>query len=155
MDREELTAHEEIRRTLAQYNQAGDGDAAELYAAAFTPDALFEAPAFRHSGRDAILAWKRSHKVFGSATFRQHHVSSTLIELESMSVAHVRSNWLAITNIGQDHCGRYLDRFRKTGDRWLIEHRRVTILWRAENSSLGPEHLSPGDEPYVPARSSA
>ena len=72
MTLEELVAHEEIRRTLATYNQAGDGDDPEGYAGTFTEDALFEAPGFRHEGRAAILAWKRDHRIFAGAAFRAH-----------------------------------------------------------------------------------
>ena len=34
--------------------------------------------------------------------------------------AKSRTYWVAYTDIGPDHCGYYVDAFRKVGDRWLI-----------------------------------
>jgi hypothetical protein len=66
-----------------------------------------------------------------------HHVSSTRIDFETPDSAKVLSNWLALTDAGPDHCGRYEDRFVRVGKRWLIKHRRVEILWRSAMGVLG------------------
>lgn len=137
MKLDELIARECIRDTLARHNYSGDRDDAEGYAATFTEDAILESPLFRSEGREAILAWKRGHRIFAGTSYRLHHVSSILIEVRSQDSADVVSNWLATTNIGPDHCGRYVDRFTREGERWLIAHRRIDILWQASDSVLG------------------
>lgn len=144
MTLEELAAHEGIRHTMATYNHAGDGDDAETYASTFTKDGIFENPGlFHHVGRDAILAWKKDHRVFTTASFRMHNVSTILINLTGPDSADVRSNWIAITDVGPDHAGRYIDQFSLTADGWKIAHRRVEMLWVADYSLLSGPSASP------------
>jgi len=148
MTLDDAVACEEIRHTLATYNHAGDSDDAAGYAATFAQDALFEAPGFSLSGRDAIHAWKLNHSVFAGgasgrpASFRIHHVSTMLIDVLSPDRAKAKSNWMAMTEIGPDHAGRYIDDLRKTDEGWRIAHRRVEVLWRAPNSFIGEEQMS-------------
>jgi uncharacterized protein (TIGR02246 family) len=141
MDFDEMQARESIRDTLARYNQAGDNDDAEAYAATFAEDGIFEALGLRQEGRAEILAWKKSHRIFAASSFRMHHVSSTRIDFETPDSANVVSNWLAMTDAGPDHCGRYEDRFVRVGKHWLIEHRRVEILWKSAAGVLGGSSL--------------
>jgi len=136
MTLDELSACEEIRKTLAAHNQAGDGDDAQAWAATFTDDAKLATVGLQIFGREALLQWKVSHKIFATTAHRNHHVSNTLIDLVSADSALVTSNWLVITDIGLDHSGRYRDRFRKTGDGWLIAQREIEIIWRADNGFL-------------------
>ena len=136
MTLDEIIAREQIRHTLAAHNQAGDSNDSEGWIATFTHDAILEAPGIHLSGYEALYAWKTSHTIFAETAFRSHHVSSILINLLSAQTATARSNWLVTTDIGPDHSGRYSDRFRKTGEGWLIEHRKIEILWRASNSFL-------------------
>lgn len=134
---DEIKAHENIRHTMAIYNHAGDTDDAETYADTFANDAIFENPGyFRLVGRDAILAWKKTHRVFTTAEFRMHNVSSILINMVGPNSANVRSNWIAITNAGPDHAGRYIDRFIQTNNGWKIAERTVEMLWISKDSLL-------------------
>ena len=48
--------------------------------------------------------------------------------------ARARTYWAAWTDIGPDHCGYYLDEFRKVGEEWLIAHRRVRLDWESKES---------------------
>jgi uncharacterized protein (TIGR02246 family) len=137
MDLDELRAREAIRDTLARYNQSGDNDDAAGYAATFAENGIFEALGTRHVGRAAILAWKKSHRIFAESSFRMHQVSCTRIDFDSADRAAVLSNWVAMTDAGPDHCGRYHDRFVRAGGNWLIEHRRVEILWKSAAGVLG------------------
>lgn len=50
------------------------------------------------------------------------------------SVDEARTYWTAYTDIGPDHGGYYIDAFRKSGDRWLIAHRKVRLDWSAPSS---------------------
>jgi len=144
---DELLARESIRHTMASYTMAGDRLRADEFIAVFTEDAVFasegvpESDAFRYEGRQAIREWftrwggrgegaVRVHR----ATFIRHHLSTSLIEVTGPETAKARTYWVAYTDIGADHCGHYIDTFRKTGGRWLISQRKVRLDWRAPNS---------------------
>lgn len=145
MTTDELIAREAIRHTLTAYNKAGDEDDAEGFAACFTEDALMQSVAFRHEGREAIRQWKAAASVFKAtgrtAGFRVHHISSIHIELTSPEEAKVRTCWFVVTDIGPDHSGLYHDRFRRVGERWLIEERLIDMVWRAEDSFVAANML--------------
>src|SRR5690606_203872 len=142
---EELLARECIRHTLACYNIAGDRLRIDEFVAVFTEDAVLEsdglpeAEAFCHIGRAAIHRWvsgwqARTATAQHSArqpSFVRHHLATSVIEFPDAETADVRTYWSAYTDIGPDHCGQYLDRFRSTGERWLIAHRRVRLDWRS------------------------
>ena len=57
--------------------------------------------------------------------------------------ALVASYFTVLTEIGLDHYGRYRDTFVPVGDQWLIEHRYVSVDWRAERSTMAL-HTSDG-----------
>jgi hypothetical protein len=146
---EELLARESIRHTIASYNIAGDRLRVDDFVAVFTEDAVFESDgaraesAFRCEGRPSIQEWisgwlhgadappgvKQTH-------FVRHHLTTSLIEITGPDTAKARTYWVVYTDTGPDHCGYYLDQFRKTGDRWLIAHRKVRIDWRACDSTF-------------------
>lgn len=137
MTLDELAAYEDIRRTLATYNHAGDSDDAEAYAGTFTENAIFENPGyFHHVGRAQILEWKKSHQVFTTARFRMHNLSSVLIDLTGSDSADVRSYWIAITNVGPDHAGKYIDKLVRTDVGWKIANRLVEMDWISDSSKL-------------------
>ncbi len=146
MTADELIARECIRQTMANYTLAGDRVRIEDFIAVFTEDAVLEsehvpdADAFRCAGRAAIHQWIarwRSPQREASAeraTFIRHHLSTSQVEFDSPDTARARTYWVAYTDIGPDHCGYYIDVFRKTGERWLIAHRKVRLDWRAAHS---------------------
>ena len=144
MTLDEMLAREGIRKTMAQYNIAGDRLRVDDYVAVFTEDAVIQSDgvpvsdAFEYRGRDAIRGWisrwGANTATPHQATFIRHHLSTCLIELTGPDTASARTYWTAYTDIGADHCGVYLDRFRKVGDDWLIAHRRVRLDWRSPDS---------------------
>lgn len=150
MTHSELMARESIRHTMASYTMAGDRLRAEDFIAVFTADAILETEgvtvqdAFRHVGRQAIHDWiKRwrtrpaeGEKAVHQASFVRHHLATSLIELVDAETATARTYWTAYTDIGPDHCGCYLDLFRKAGERWLIAHRRIRLDWRSPDSLM-------------------
>jgi len=91
---------------------------------------------FRYEGREAIRAWQNrwrnrepgQHTVH-KASFVRHHLGTCKIDLTGPTTAKVRTYWVAWTDIGPDHCGVYVDDFRKVGDEWLIALRRVRKDW--------------------------
>jgi len=148
MDIEELLARESIRNTMSRYTQAGDRLKVAEFVAVFTEDGVLEsqevsaADAFQYRGRQAIGEWlqrwleQNSEPNGGAtqATFARHHLATCDIQFTGPDTAKACTYWTAYTNIGPDHCGYYLDNFRKVGEQWLIEHRRVRLDWRSPNS---------------------
>lgn len=147
MTLDELLAREAIRATLANYTVAGDRLRADDLAATFTEDGILESEfvpdsdAFHFEGRAAIKGWLTrwtsstdADTSTHGATFVRHHLSTSQIILVAEDRATARTYWTAYTDIGPDHCGYYLDTFRKTGEAWLIAHRRVRLDWRSPES---------------------
>ena len=145
MDAAEAIAREQIRETLASYNHSGDRGRLEELVECFTPDGVLEIAGEEPSnGRDAIL--KRLTGVIddtakaAAAPMVRHHLSSTRIQMESDGEARVWSYFFVITEVGPDHWGRYIDRFRRTDDAWLIAHRRVVTEGASPNARMGAQH---------------
>jgi hypothetical protein len=150
MTLEELLARESIRKTMANYTLAGDRLRVDEFVSVFTDDAILEsdgvpeADAFRYVGRTEIRNWltrwrapdeathRSEHAV--RATFIRHHLSTSQIEINGADSAKARTYWVAYTDIGPDHCGYYIDQFRKVGGEWLIAHRKVRLDWRSPAS---------------------
>jgi hypothetical protein len=65
------------------------------------------------------------------------------IELRSGSDADAWTYFHVFTPLGHDHCGVYVDRFTKHGERWLISHRRIKIDWVHPGSLV----IAPQDMP--------
>ena len=142
---DELLAREAIRHTMARYTMAGDRLRTDEFIAVFTEDAVLASEGvdasdvFRYEGREAIREWIMRWSRPGaaqtpSATFVRHHLATSCIELTGPDTAKARTYWAAYTNIGPDHCGCYIDVFRKTGEAWLIAERKVRLDWRSPNS---------------------
>jgi len=148
---EELLARESIRKTMASYTMAGDRLRVEEFVAVFTEDAILESDGvpesdtFRYVGRDEIRQWftrwnapnelsQKPAQTAPRATFVRHHLSTSQIEITGAQSAKARTYWVAYTDIGPDHCGYYIDQFRKVGEEWLIAHRKVRLDWRSPMS---------------------
>lgn len=150
MTLDELLAREGIRHTMASYTMAGDRLRTDEFVAVFTEDAVFEsdgvpeADAFHYEGRQAIREWidrwlrqaKDPSAPTHQASFVRHHLATSKIELTGPQAAKARTYWVAYTDIGADHCGYYIDTFRKVGDRWLIAQRKVRLDWRSPDSLM-------------------
>jgi len=148
MTNAELLAREGIRHTMACYTMAGDRLHVEKFVAVFTEDAVLETEgvpeqdAFRYAGRAAIHGWisrwaartRNDDSSVHQSTFLRHHLSTSLIEFVDQDTARARTYWTAYTDIGPDHCGYYLDLFRRSAERWLIAHRKIRLDWRSPQS---------------------
>ena len=128
-------AREAIRETLARYAHLVDRGRLDETAALFTEDAVLEAgdePAAR--GREAIralFAGAGTRLAAGCRTRIRHHVSSVTIAFDDAWTAAAESYFLAVTDRGPDHWGRYRDRLVLRDGRWLFAHRRVRVDGRA------------------------
>jgi type IV secretory pathway TrbF-like protein len=147
---DELLAREAIRKTIAKYNISGDRLKVDDYVSCFTEDGVMEASSargaidFRYTGRDEIRAWqlrwrdrKPEQGSVHKATFVRHHLSTSAVDVKDLDTASARTYWVAWTDIGPDHCGYYLDTFRKVGEEWLIAHRHARMDWASPNSLFG------------------
>jgi hypothetical protein len=142
---EELLAREGVRHTLASYNMAGDRGRTEDFLAVFTEDAVFEADSFRQEGKAAIRQWFTGFKADEPAAkprprakFVRHNLTTCLIEVTGPDSATARTYYTVLTDIGPDHCGYYVDVFRKVGERWLIAHRKARMDWKSPASVFVP-----------------
>ncbi len=142
MTLDELLARESIRYTLSVYNNAGDRGQIDEMAGTFREDAVLEFPdGAVLRGRSDIADYLRSLVTDrrNAAPARQnqllrHHLTTSRIELLSATEAQAWSYVFVVTDDGPDHSGGYNDRFVQTGDRWLIQRRRLKIDWASETS---------------------
>jgi len=140
MEVEELRARESIRRTLVNYNLHGDRGRIDGLVTCFAPDGVLELEhEWTARGRDAIRQQiARASELTAQRSFRhtllRHHLSTQGIEIDSDEEARAWSYFTAVTEIGPDHVGRYIDALCRIDGQWLIRHRRVRIEWWAADT---------------------
>jgi SnoaL-like domain len=140
MEHWELTAREGIRETIGRYAHLVDAGRIEELIALFAEDAVLEAadlpPARGHAAIEACFRGTGNRLVAASKgrPLIRHHVSSIVIDLSGPDAADARSYFLAITERGLDHWGRYRDRLVRIGERWLFTSRLVRVDGRAASS---------------------
>ena len=144
----ELTARERIRDTMARYAHCADTGRFTELVALFTEDGALEIdgrPLLQ--GRAAIESFLTVTKTNIAANLTRplirHHVSSIHIDVHSQQTASAASYFLAITERGPDHWGRYRDRLVRVGELWLFQHRRVRPDGHADNSWVATRRESP------------
>jgi 3-phenylpropionate/cinnamic acid dioxygenase small subunit len=126
----ELVAREQIRDTIARYAHCVDGGRFDELVELFVADGVLEVEGEPpHRGRDAIRAFVsvtgRDLAAETGAPRIRHHVGSVVIDLDGESRARARCYFLAVTDRGVDHWGRYHDDLLHAGDSWLFLRRRV------------------------------
>jgi ketosteroid isomerase-like protein len=142
MEHWELVAREGIRETIARYAQLVDSGRFDELVALFAEEAVLETPTLPAArGRAAIKAlFERTGERLAAAAITRplirHHVSSLTIEVAGPA-ANARSYFLAVTERGPDHWGRYRDRLAYIGGRWLFMSRVVRVDGRAPGSVFG------------------
>ncbi len=146
MEISELLDRERIRQTLARYNIAGDRGRVDELAACFVEDGVLEVGgAWTARGRDEIRrhtgATADTARSQRSASLMRHHLTTQAIELDENDTASAWTYFVVVTEIGLDHAGRYVDRLRRAGNAWQIEHRRVVIEWQSPDSVHPPSLL--------------
>ena len=135
----EVAAREGVRETIVRYAHLVDGGRFDDLLELFTEDAILEAgtrPAAH--GRAAIRALFVETGARLSAAqgrpFIRHHVSTIDVDVQGPDAARARSYFLALTDGGPDHWGRYHDRLVRVDGRWLFQHRRVRTEGRTAGS---------------------
>ncbi len=131
MESWELSIRESVRQTLSDYTAGTDRNRLDDIAACFAPDGVLS-----FTGRDpmvgpaAIVAGlsaqvSRFAKSPVPLTHVRHHVSSVRFGAVTRDRVEVSSYFLALTNIGVDHWGRYRDVLVPVDDRWLFASRQA------------------------------
>jgi hypothetical protein len=133
MESWELVARESIRDLVARYNANGDSGRFGPMLELFAEDAVLELPDQVCRGRAEIRDFFESiARGTGSgsgarARFIRHFTSTHQIDLLGENEAQGRCYYAVLTDRGLDHWGRYVDAYRRIGDRWLFGERRVTL----------------------------
>lgn len=131
MDLWELDIRESVRQTLANYTAGTDRNRIEDVAACFAPDGALAftggepmvGPAAIVAGLTAQVTRFAENPV--PLTHVRHHVSSVRFGLVTPDRVEVSSYFLALTNIGVDHWGRYRDVLIPVSGRWLFASREA------------------------------
>jgi hypothetical protein len=126
----ELVAREAIRETIGRYAHTADTGRFDELVDLFAPDGVLEVhgePPL--AGRDAIREFLHGVGVdladASTVPLIRHHVTSISIAVITRDEARAACYFLAITEHGIDHWGRYRDNFVRAGEHWLFAHRRV------------------------------
>ena len=143
METWELTVREMVRQTLADYTAATDRFDLAALGACFGRDGVLEftggsepltGPAAIESGLAATMEAPASRK---APTHVRHHVSSIRFTSVARDRVEVSSYFAVLTDVGLDHWGRYRDVLAPIDDRWLFEHRRITVDAFSPDSLMG------------------
>lgn len=136
-----LVARGEITALLVEYVHCADTGRTDRMLELFAPEAVMEATGSaachgRGEIRDYFERAGRSARTLMSKPYLRHHLSSVHIELDGAAQAHSTSYFLALTDIGPDHWGRYRDTLRYDGSAWFIWHRRLQLEGRTAGGWL-------------------
>jgi SnoaL-like domain len=127
----ELVAREAVRETVASYAHFVDTGKFDEVVALFTPGGTLEVkgrePAVGHTGLRAFFSGVGQDLLETTTVpMIRHYTSNLSIDVVSEHEAAARCYFLAITETGVDHWGRYRDRLVPAGDgRWLFASRFV------------------------------
>lgn len=135
----DLADREAIRILMARYNIEGDRGNIEGLASVFADDGTLEFGGEASTGPAAIV--DRLGRGSGSRnpalTVVRHHLTTSLVQVDG-DEATGRTYFVVLTDIGPDHHGVYVDRYRRTSEGWRIAHRQVRIDWRSPQSLFPP-----------------
>jgi SnoaL-like domain len=127
----ELSIRESVRQTLADYTAGTDRNRLDDIAACFAPDGVLAFTGGEPMVGPAAIVAGLSAQVDRFAegpvplTHVRHHVSSVRFGVVTRDRAEVGSYFLAITNVGVDHWGRYRDVLVPVDGRWLFASREA------------------------------
>lgn len=131
MEMWELAVRESVRQTLADYTAGTDRNRITDVAACFAPDG-----SLKFTGGEPMIGPKAIVAGLGTQVNRfaagpvplthvRHHVSSVRFGAVARDRVEVSSYFLALTDIGVDHWGRYRDVLIPVDGRWLFASREA------------------------------
>ncbi|MCV7152897.1 nuclear transport factor 2 family protein [Mycolicibacterium pyrenivorans] len=145
MESWELTLHESVRQTLADYTAATDAFDLALLASCFIADGTLEytSGAKPLVGRVQIEAGLRAQlSGLGSGptpTYVRHHVSSVRISQVELDRVESSSYFIVFTDVGCDHWGRYRDVLVPVDGKCLFASRKIKVDGFSDKSLMNPE----------------
>lgn len=131
MEMWELGVRESVRQTLADYTAGTDRNRITDVAACFAPNGSLKftggEPMIGPAAIVAGLGTQVDRFAAGPVplTHVRHHVSSVRFGAVARDRVEVSSYFLALTNIGVDHWGRYRDVLVPVDGRWLFASREA------------------------------
>ena len=136
----------EIQELILRYTDAGDRARFDEFITVFAEDAEYVTPLWWTRGRGAIQAAMRREDLtfFGAVppTFMRHHLTTCRIVLTGPDTAAARTYFVNYSDIGADHAGVYVDKFRRVDGRWLIARREDRVDWQSDASLYTPMLVS-------------
>jgi len=131
MEMWELAVRESVRQTLADYTAGTDRNRITDVAACFAPDG-----SLKFTGGEPMIGPRAIVAGLGTQVDRfaagpvplthvRHHVSSVRFGAVARDRVEVSSYFLALTDIGVDHWGRYRDVLIPVDGRWLFASREA------------------------------
>lgn len=136
-------ARVQIQHTMAVYCNCVDSGDTDGVAGAFMAQARLElSSGTTATGREAIRAFyaavigpdRPDRLPDGSIPLLRHNLTTSRVEFLDDDCAQGWTYFMSLTRFGMDHAGRYLDTFRRDGERWLIADRRIVVEWYASPS---------------------
>ena len=136
-------ARVQIHYTMAVYCNSVDSGDVEGVVSAFTEDGQLElSSGTKAAGHAAIRAFytpvigpgRPDRMADGAIPLLRHNLTTSRVEFIDDDTAQGWTYFMSLTRHGLDHAGRYLDRFRRQGARWLIADRRIAVEWYASPS---------------------
>lgn len=131
MEMWELAVRESVRQTLADYTAGTDRNRITDVAACFAPNGSLKftggEPMIGPAAIVAGLGTQVDRFAAGPVplTHVRHHVSSVRFGAVARDRVEVSSYFLALTDIGVDHWGRYRDVLIPVDGRWLFASREA------------------------------
>jgi ketosteroid isomerase-like protein len=122
-----------IRNLIARIAQLADTGGADEYTQCFMPDARWDMPGAPRRGRADIHRGSQARRdagEIGPGTDTWHSVDTVVVDVEG-DTAHARSHFQFFDQMTTTPrlrlVGLYDDRFVRTRDGWLLDHRRITL----------------------------
>ena len=126
MNQDEIAARVAILDLTSRFAEAADNKDAEAYASLFAPDARFEpGPIGTMDGRDAVREFIRGLPPDVPRTW--HQMTSFRVDYLGDGRAVGCVYYMALSEAGIDHWGRYEDEYREIDGRWLFQVRLCRI----------------------------
>lgn len=156
MSSEQIHARVQIQHTMAVYCNSVDSGDVDGVVSAFMPQGHLElSSGAKAAGREAIRTFyagvigpaRPDLLPDGSIPLLRHNLTTSRVEFVDADTAQGWTYFISLTRHGPDHAGRYVDTFRRDGERWLIGDRKILVEWYASPSWYEQVRLKANQKP--------
>lgn len=130
---EENLARAAIRHTQSVYNNSADRGKTDEMVTAFASDGVLDTPDKAFTGHAEIAAFIKGVGNKSTTTVdligSRHHLTTSRVEFDGADKAQGWTYFFVMRQGQVIQEGTYIDQYRREGDRWLIAHRRVKMLF--------------------------